>query len=126
MTARVLAGAAALLVLGAVTSVLATSATAQSGGEPAKSGMICMAGKPNDPKAGQTFVFYVPEARAAELEARGYSTTSCSSARESFAEYKANTCQLARTAPPPVKQSLEEAYGIALDELCALAMEIAA
>jgi hypothetical protein len=125
MTARVLGGAVALLVLGAVTSAFTTSATAQSGGEPAKSGMICMAGKPNDPKAGQTFVFYVPEARAAELEARGYSTTSCNSARESFAEYKVNTCQLARTAPLPVRQSLEKVYGISLDELCKLAMEIA-
>jgi len=126
MIVRVLGRAAVLLALGVMAGVSTASATAQSGGEPAKSGMACMAGKPSDRKAGQTFVFYVPETRVAELEARGYSATSCSSARERFAEYKVNTCRLARTAPPPVRQSLEKVYGIALDELCKLAMEIAA
>ena len=99
------------------TPPLTINAQAQSDGE-----VVCMSGVAAN-GASRSYTFFTIAARAQWLVQRGFSVTSCHTARESLAEHKQSVCSLAEQAPARFKQMFAEAHRIELDELCALAEE---
>lgn len=83
---------------------------------------VCMAGTTKDGQ-GRSFTIYLAPSRVSSLEGRGFSAVSCSTATESFTEFRSRACDLSQTAPPAFQQAFERTYGIGLGELCVLANE---
>jgi hypothetical protein len=101
---------------GAALTVLPQQAAGQT------SSPVCMAGTTKDGQ-GRSFTIYLPQARVGSLEGRGFSAVSCSTATESFTEFRSRACGLSQSAPPAFQQAFERIYGIGLAELCTLANE---
>jgi hypothetical protein len=83
---------------------------------------VCMAGTTKDGEE-RSFTIYLPQARVGSLEGRGFRAVSCSTATESFTEFRSRACDLSQSAPPAFQQAFERIYGIGLGELCSLANE---
>ncbi len=116
MKTLVVSGGALAAAFVAALTVLPSEAAGQT------SSPVCMAGTTKDGQ-GRSFTIYLSQARVSSLEGRGFSAVSCSTATESFTEFRSRACQLSQSAPPAFKQAFERIYGIGLDELCTLANE---
>lgn len=116
MKTFVVGGGLLAVAFSAALAVLPGPAAGQTGSP------VCMAGTTTDGQ-GRSFTFYMAEARIPNLEARGFRTASCSTATESFTEFRSRACDLSQSAPQAFQQAFERTYGISLGELCTLANE---
>lgn len=89
-----------------------------------QSGPVCMNSGARRSSTGESLTIVVSSARKSEMEAKGYVAERCSGKENSVAQFRAQICGLAATAPQPVKISFEQTYGVTPDRLCALASEI--
>jgi hypothetical protein len=116
MKTLVMIGGVLAAAFGAALAVLPAQAAGQT------SSPVCMAGITKGGQ-GRSFTIYLAQSRVSSLEGRGFSAVPCSTATESFTEFRSRACGLSQSAPPAFQQAFERIYGIGLAELCTLANE---